>query len=80
MDGWMDGSTVHAQGTPSYTVYGPEALFFLFCLFATTSSPLRSSFTRACCLLHTYLPYLTVRYMKLPTSYIRSGLGNTGMT
>lgn len=26
----MDGSTVHAQGTPSYTVYGPEADFFFF--------------------------------------------------
>lgn len=38
MDGWMDGSTVHAQGTPSYTVNGPEAgFFFLVCLFATTT-------------------------------------------
>lgn len=36
----MDGSTVHAQGTPSYTVYGPEAdFFFLFVCHMKFTSP-----------------------------------------
>lgn len=89
MDGWMDGPTVHAQGTPSYTVYGPEADFFsfLFVCHMKFTSPFQF---HPPLLFIEYLP--TVPYGQvhettyllvcvcLPTSYIRSGLGNTGMT